>query len=85
MMKNKKIIFIIEESLEGGYETSAISYSIFTEAETEEELKQKVLEAVRCYFEEDKIPSLIILRYQRENYYIHHKKTKQILDIIVSY
>ena len=56
MMKNKEIIFIIEESLEGGYETSAISYSIFTEAETEEELKQKVLAAVRCYFEEDKMP-----------------------------
>ena len=52
-MKTKEIIFIIEESLEGGYEARAIGESIFTEAETIDELKKNIAEAVRCHFDED--------------------------------
>ncbi len=65
-MKSKEIIFIVEESLEGGFEAKAIGHSIFTEGENEEEIKKNILEAVRCHFEEDEIPSVICLRFLRE-------------------
>jgi hypothetical protein len=36
----KEIIFVIEESAEGGYEAKALGHSIFTEADTYEEIKK---------------------------------------------
>jgi hypothetical protein len=46
-----EIIFIVEESPEGGYEARALGHSIFTEGETVEELKENIKEAVHCHFE----------------------------------
>lgn len=63
---SNEIIFIIEESLEGGYEARAVGHSIFTEGETIEELKQNIIEAVSCHFEEEKKPKLIRLHYIKE-------------------
>ena len=60
-----EIIFIIEESPEGGYEARALGHSIFTEGETIEELKENVKEAIRCHFEVD-IPKIIRLHYIKE-------------------
>jgi len=65
-MKNKEIIFIVEESLDGGYEAKAVGHSIFTEGETVPELKENIIEAVRCHFDEEDMPSLIHLRFQKE-------------------
>lgn len=63
---DNEIIFIIEESLEGGYEARAVGHSIFTEGDTVEELKQNIIEAVSCHFEEEKKPKLIRLHYIKE-------------------
>jgi len=63
---DNEIIFIIEESLEGGYEARAVGHSIFTEGDTVEELKQNIVEAVSCHFEEEKKPKLIRLHYIKE-------------------
>ena len=46
----KEIIFLVEESAEGGYEARALGFSIYTEAETIEELTQAVRDAVQCHF-----------------------------------
>ncbi|MBI3163983.1 MAG: 2-oxoisovalerate dehydrogenase [Chloroflexi bacterium] len=46
-----EIIFLVEETDEGGYVARALGHSIFTEADTWEELKEAVQEAVRCHFE----------------------------------
>jgi len=54
-MKTKEIIFIVEESLEGGYEARAVGESIFTEADNTDELKKNIAEAVRCHFNETDI------------------------------
>ena len=67
-VKNKsmaEIIFIIEESPEGGYEAKALGYSIFTEGETIEELKENIKEAIHCHFEVD-VPKIIRLHYVKE-------------------
>ncbi len=60
-----EIIFIIEESPEGGYEARALGHSIYTEGETIEELKENVKEAIRCHFEVD-FPKIIRLHYIKE-------------------
>jgi hypothetical protein len=49
---DQEIIFVIEESAEGGYEARALGHSIFTEANTYEEIKTMVLDAVGCHFDE---------------------------------
>jgi len=40
-MKTKEIIFIVNESLDGGFEAKAVGHSIFTEAENEVDLKKQ--------------------------------------------
>ncbi len=65
-MKNKEIIFLIEESLDGGFEAKAVGFSIFTEGESEDEVRKNILEAVRCHFDESEMPSFINIRFLRE-------------------
>ena len=54
-MKNKEIVFLVEESLDGGYEARAAGFPIFTQGETIEEVKKNILDAVRCHFEMHKV------------------------------
>jgi dephospho-CoA kinase len=49
----KEIIFVVEESEEGGLIAKALGVSIFTEAESLEELRTLVKEAVKCHFDDD--------------------------------
>jgi hypothetical protein len=57
-----ELIFLVEEASEGGYTARALGESIFTEAETLEQLHEQVRDAVRCHYEEDKLPAIIRLR-----------------------
>ena len=61
-----EFIFIVEESPEGGYEAKAVGHSVFTEAETIDELKRRVQDAVRCHFDSTDRPSLIRLHQVRD-------------------
>ncbi len=61
-----EIIFLVEEALEGGYTAKAIGESIFTEADTMDEIKVNIKEAVECHFDEDKKPKLIRLHMIKE-------------------
>jgi len=56
---DKEIIFLVEESAEGGYEAKALGYSTYTEAESLGELKGAVKDAVRCHFEKKDMPRMI--------------------------
>jgi hypothetical protein len=47
-----ELIFMVKESDEGGYEAAALGHAIFTEADTWEELKENVKDAVVCHFDE---------------------------------
>ena len=48
-----EIIFeVSEDEVAGGYVASALGYGIHTEAETLEELRGAVREALDCYFDE---------------------------------
>ncbi|MCD6422603.1 MAG: 2-oxoisovalerate dehydrogenase [Elusimicrobia bacterium] len=57
-MREREIIFLIEESKEGGYEARSLGHSIFTEADSIEELKEKIKDAVRCHFDDKEIPKV---------------------------
>lgn len=58
-MANSEIIFTVAESPEGGYEARALAHSIFTQADTVEELKSALQDAVRCHFDDGARPQLI--------------------------
>lgn len=47
----KEIIFLVEET-EDGYVARALDHSIFTQADSIEELKEMVKDAVECHFDE---------------------------------
>ncbi len=61
-----EIIFLVEEADEGGFTARAASDSIFTEADTLDELRKNVREAVDCHFEDGQAPKLIRLHIVRE-------------------
>jgi len=46
-----EIIFIVENSDEGGYTAKSLGYSIYTEGETLDELKENIKDAIKCHFD----------------------------------
>ena len=57
-----EIVFeITEDASDGGFVARALDYSIVTEADTWEDLRANVREAVICHFDEGKAPAVIRL------------------------
>ncbi len=65
---DKEIIFLVEESAEGGYEARAFGYSIYTEEESIEGLKKAIVDAVKCHFEEKEMPRIIRLHTKAQTF-----------------
>lgn len=61
-----EVIFLVEEAPEGGFTARALGVSIFTEADDLADLRAKVRGAVRCHFDEGKVPKVIRLHFVRE-------------------
>ena len=61
-----EIFFLVEEIPEGGYTATALRESIFSEADTLEELHAQVRAAVRRHFDEGQAPKMIRLRLVQE-------------------
>ncbi len=61
-----EILFAVEEAPEGGFTARAVGHSIFTEADTLDELRQNVREAVECHFDDGQGPKLIRLHIVRD-------------------
>lgn len=47
-----EIIFLVQESQDGGYFAKALGEGIITQGDTLEELKEMIRDAVKCHFEE---------------------------------
>jgi hypothetical protein len=60
-MPQSEIIFSVQESPEGGYEARALGFSIFTQADSLDELKTVIRDAVSCHFDASDKPSVIRL------------------------
>jgi hypothetical protein len=52
-MDANEIIFEVAEASGNGFEARARGYSIFTQAETLEELKANIRDAIACHFEDE--------------------------------
>ena len=61
-----ELIFLIEEDPEGGYAARALGHGVFTQADSMDELREAVRDAVRCHFDEDERPKLIRLHFVRD-------------------
>ncbi len=56
----KELIFLVEESPEGGLTAKGLGFSIFTEAESMDELKEAIKDAIKCHFDDNE-PKLVRL------------------------
>ena len=62
-----ELIFEVREAEEGGYLARALGQSIFTEAETWQELRANILEAASLHFEDAAVkPKLIQLHFVKD-------------------
>ena len=50
----EEIIFMVEESPEGRYVAKGLGVSIYTQADTIPALKEAVVDAVSCHFDDEK-------------------------------
>lgn len=66
-MQKSEIIFEVTESPEGGYEANALGESIFTQADSWDELEMMVRDAVACHFDDPASrPAVIRLHVVRD-------------------
>lgn len=63
---DREIIFIVEEDPEGGYTARALDYAIYTQADSLDELRAMVQDAVRCHFPEAEKPPVIRLHFVKD-------------------
>ena len=63
---DREIIFLVEEDIDGGYTAHALGHSIFTEADTWDELRKAVQDAVRCHFDTAERPAVVRMHMVRE-------------------
>jgi predicted RNase H-like HicB family nuclease len=62
-----EIIFQVTDAEEGGFVASAIGHGIHTQAETIEQLRTMVRDAVACYFDDPSTaPKVIRLHFVRD-------------------
>ncbi len=62
----KEVLFIVDESPQGGYQARSLEHSIFTEGDDIEQLKANVNDAVSTHFEADLMPKVIRLRIAQD-------------------
>ena len=61
-----EMIFEVTEAVEGWYDAKALGYSIYTQGENWDDLKQMARDAVLCHFDEDAAARVIRLHLVRE-------------------
>jgi predicted RNase H-like HicB family nuclease len=52
------IVFIIDLAAEGGYNASAEGESIYTHADTLQQLNLNIADVITCHFDDDVLPGL---------------------------
>ena len=57
----RELIFYVEEAQQGGYTANSLTYSIFTQGETLEELKANITDAIHCHFDDEEMPKIVRL------------------------
>jgi predicted RNase H-like HicB family nuclease len=64
---NEIIFQVVEDEADGGYSASALGFSIHTEAETLDELRLNIREAIICHFDEKiEFPKVVRLHFVKD-------------------
>ena len=62
-----EIVFVVEEDPDGGFVAHAVGSSIFTQADTPEQLRTNVRDVVHCHFpDQASRPKVIRLHHVRD-------------------
>ncbi len=61
-----EVIFMVESSDEGGFIAKALGHSIHTEGETLDELRENVIDAVKCHFNPEDAPRVVRLHIVKD-------------------
>ena len=65
-MAGSEVVFVVDESPEGGYVARAVGESIVTEADDLDSLREMVRDAVVCHFDEEERPKIVRLHLVRD-------------------
>ena len=60
-----EIVFLVEDAAEGGLVARALGHAIYTDADSYEELRQQVRDAVQCHFDASERPTMIRLHCRK--------------------
>ena len=61
-----EIVFLVEDAAEGGLVARALGHAIHTDADSYDELREQVRDAVQCHFDADQRPTMIRLHYVKD-------------------
>jgi predicted RNase H-like HicB family nuclease len=62
-----EMIFLVEEDPEGGYNAKALGENIFTQGDTMKELKEMIIDAIDCHFDDASLkPKMVRLHFVKE-------------------
>ena len=61
-----EIVSLVEDAPDGGFTARALGVSIFTEADTIDDLRVAVRDAVACHFDDVDRPKMIRLHFVRD-------------------
>jgi hypothetical protein len=61
-----EIIFLVEEAPDGGFTARSLGDDIFTQADTEKQLKEMIKDAVICHFDKENLPGVVRLHFVKE-------------------
>lgn len=71
-MRAKKLIFLVEDDTERGYNARTLGESIFVQDDTYDELKNNIRDAFKCHFgSKEDIPPVIRLHIIKEEILIY--------------
>jgi len=64
---NEIIFQVVEDEVDGGFSASALGFGIHTEAETLDELRLNIREAIVCHFDEKiELPQVVRLHFVKD-------------------
>ena len=61
-----EIVFLVEYAAEGGLVARALGHAIYTDADSYDELRQQVRDAVQCHFDAGERSAMIRLHYVKD-------------------
>jgi predicted RNase H-like HicB family nuclease len=56
----ENLVFVIEKDIDGGYNARTTGESIFTQADTLEQLNLNIADAIACHFDELPLPGFTL-------------------------